>query len=59
MSRTAHGGRPTRMAQCGIAEVGSPMSVREGREIRDVVDILETDEGRHLLEAAHAAGGSL
>ncbi len=59
MSRTAHGGRPTRVAQCGIAEVGSPMSVREGREIRDVADILETDEARHLLEAAQAAGGSL
>ncbi|HXR12601.1 MAG TPA: sigma-70 family RNA polymerase sigma factor [Gaiellaceae bacterium] len=35
------------------------MSVREGREIRDVADILETDEARHLLEAAQAAGGSL
>jgi RNA polymerase primary sigma factor len=59
MSRTAHGGRPTRVAQCGIAEAGRPMSVREGREIRDVADILETDEARHLLEAAQAAGGSL
>ncbi|MGH2935618.1 MAG: sigma-70 family RNA polymerase sigma factor [Gaiellaceae bacterium] len=35
------------------------MSVRESREIRDVADILETDEARHLLEAAQAAGGSL
>jgi RNA polymerase primary sigma factor len=51
--------RPTCMAQCGIAEVGRVMSVREGREIRDVADILETDEARHLLEAAQAAGGSL
>ena len=51
--------RPTRMAQCGIAEAGRPMTVREGREIRDVADILETDEGRHLLEAAQAGGGSL
>jgi RNA polymerase primary sigma factor len=51
--------RPTCMAQCGIAEAGRPMSVREGREIRDVADILETDEARHLLEAAQAAGGSL
>ena len=59
MSRTAHSGRPTRMAQCGIAEAGRPMSVREGREIRDVGDILETDEARQLLEAAQAAGGSL
>ncbi len=51
--------RPIRMAQCGIAERGGSVSVREGREIRDVADILETDEGRHLLEAAQAAGGSL
>src|SRR5579872_3664739 len=35
------------------------MSTREARDVRDVADILETDEGRHLLEAAHAAGGSL
>jgi RNA polymerase primary sigma factor len=35
------------------------MSTREGREVRDVSDILETDEARHLLEAAQAAGGSL
>jgi RNA polymerase primary sigma factor len=32
------------------------MSTREGR---DVTDILETDEARHLLEAAQASGGSL
>jgi len=35
------------------------MSAREGREVRDASDILETDEGRHLLESAQAAGGSL
>ncbi len=35
------------------------MSTREARDVRDVADILETDEGRHLLETAHAAGGSL
>ncbi|HEY2541831.1 MAG TPA: sigma-70 family RNA polymerase sigma factor [Gaiellaceae bacterium] len=35
------------------------MSTREAREVRDVADVLETDEGRHLLEAAQAAGGSL
>ncbi|MDE3026084.1 MAG: sigma-70 family RNA polymerase sigma factor [Acidobacteriota bacterium] len=35
------------------------MSTREGRDVRDVSDILETDEGRHLLETAQAAGGSL
>jgi RNA polymerase primary sigma factor len=32
------------------------MSAREGR---DVTDILETDEARHLLENAQASGGSL
>jgi len=35
------------------------MSAREGQAVRDVSDILETDEGRHLLEVAQAAGGSL
>src|SRR6201982_4014634 len=35
------------------------MSVKEVRDVRDVADILETDEARHLLEAAQAAGGSL
>src|SRR5690348_16074315 len=36
------------------------MSTREAvREVREVADILETDEARHLLEAAQAAGGSL
>src|SRR5690242_10730099 len=28
----------------------------EGRAVRDVADILETDEARHLLEAATAQG---
>src|SRR5438874_13457713 len=28
----------------------------EGRAVRDVADILETDEARHLLEAATAHG---
>jgi RNA polymerase primary sigma factor len=31
----------------------------EARVVRDVSEILETEEARHLLEAAHAAGGSL
>ncbi|HEY4411921.1 MAG TPA: sigma-70 family RNA polymerase sigma factor [Gaiellaceae bacterium] len=35
------------------------MSTREARDVREVADILDTDEARHLLEAAHAAGGSL
>jgi len=29
------------------------------REVREIVDILDTDEARHLLETAQAAGGSL
>jgi RNA polymerase primary sigma factor len=29
------------------------------REVKEVSDIFETDEGRHLLETAQAAGGSL
>jgi RNA polymerase primary sigma factor len=35
------------------------MSAGEVRVVRDVSDILETDEARHLLETAQAAGGSL
>jgi RNA polymerase primary sigma factor len=35
------------------------MSTREARDVREVADVLDTDEARHLLEAAHAAGGSL
>jgi len=31
----------------------------EGRGTREVADILETDEARHLIDVAHAAGGSL
>src|ERR1700751_6084626 len=31
----------------------------EVQEARGVADVLETDEARHLLEAAQAAGGSL
>jgi RNA polymerase primary sigma factor len=31
----------------------------EARVVRDVSEILETEEARHLLEAAQAAGGSL
>jgi RNA polymerase primary sigma factor len=50
---------PIRVAQCGIARGGPPMSAGEVRVVRDVSDILETDEARHLLETAQAAGGSL
>jgi RNA polymerase primary sigma factor len=35
------------------------MSAKEVREVREVADILDTEEARHLLETAHAAGGSL
>ena len=35
------------------------MSAKEATEVREVSDILDTDEARHLLEAAQAAGGSL
>src|SRR6516165_1831386 len=31
----------------------------EVREARGIADVLDTDEARHLLEAAQAAGGSL
>ena len=31
----------------------------EGRGVREVTDLLETDEARHLIDAAQAAGGSL
>jgi RNA polymerase primary sigma factor len=53
---------PIRMAQCGIAKAGEATEVTtavEGRGVRDAADILETDEGRRLLDAAHAAGDSL
>ena len=35
------------------------MSAKEVREVREIVDVLDTDEARHLLETAQAAGGSL
>src|ERR1700747_3454095 len=35
------------------------MSAGEVREARGIAEVLETDEARHLLEAAQAAGGSL
>jgi RNA polymerase primary sigma factor len=35
------------------------MSAKEAPEVRGVADVLETDEGRHLLETAQAAGGLL
>jgi RNA polymerase primary sigma factor len=38
---------------------GRPLSAGETRVVRDVSDILETEEARQLLETAQAAGGSL
>jgi RNA polymerase primary sigma factor len=35
------------------------MSAKEVRDVREITDILDTDEARHLLETAQAAGGSL
>ena len=35
------------------------MSTKEVRDVREIADILDTDEARHLLETAQAAGGSL
>jgi len=35
------------------------MSAKEAPEVRATADVLETDEGRQLLEVAQAAGGSL
>src|SRR5579862_5315621 len=35
------------------------MSAKEATDVREVADLLETDEARHLLEVAQAAGGSL
>ena len=35
------------------------MSAKEATEVRAGADVLETDEGRQLLEVAQAAGGSL
>ena len=35
------------------------MSAKEAPEVRAAADVLETDEGRQLLEVAQAAGGSL
>src|SRR5487761_1422600 len=48
-----------RQAKGGIAEAGRPMSAKEVRDVREIADILDTDEARHLLEIAQAAGGSL
>jgi RNA polymerase primary sigma factor len=35
------------------------MSAKEVREVREIAEVLDTDEARHLLETAQAAGGSL
>jgi RNA polymerase primary sigma factor len=63
--------RPIRMAQCCIRKStscykrvqgrGNQLSATgvEVRGAREVTDILETDEARHLIDVAQAAGGSL
>ena len=70
MSRTAHGA-PSDPAWHSAASKKAGGGARDavggasectrgyGRVTREVTDILETEEARHLLEAAQAAGGSL
>jgi RNA polymerase primary sigma factor len=54
MSRTAYGGVRTRMADCGIAREGDMAAT--ATEEAPPTDVLETEEGRNLIEAAQAAG---
>jgi RNA polymerase primary sigma factor len=59
MSRTAYGALSDPHGTVRHRQ-GRPMSAGEARgAVRDVADILETEEARHLLEVAQAAGGSL
>jgi RNA polymerase primary sigma factor len=64
--------RPIRMAQCGIQKStlwykqdsgrGNQVSAAgvEGRgAVREAAEILDTEEARHLIDTAQAAGGSL
>jgi hypothetical protein len=54
MSRTAYGGVRARMADCGIAREGDMAAT--ATEEAPPTDVLETEEGRNLIEAAQAAG---
>src|ERR671934_35221 len=62
MSRSAYGARPGQLAQCGIAttpvhEGGTEVSAtQEVAAPRPVVDLLETDDAKALLEAGKEAG---
>jgi RNA polymerase primary sigma factor len=48
---------PSRMAQCGIAREGDMAATATATgEEASVVEVLETEEARNLLEAAQAAG---
>jgi RNA polymerase primary sigma factor len=59
MSRTAYGAMSDPHGTVRHRR-GRPMTAAgEARVVRDVSEILETEEARHLLEAAQAAGGSL
>ena len=56
MSRTAYGGVPLRMADCGIAREGEGHMAATATEDGSSVEVLETEEARNLIEAAQAAG---
>ena len=61
MSRSAHGGRPPELAQCGIALSGrrgvrSLSATEEAVSPKGVADLLETDDTKALLEAGREAG---
>jgi RNA polymerase primary sigma factor len=58
MSRTAYGAMSDPHGTVRHRK-GRPLSAGETRVVRDVSDILETEEARQLLETAQAAGGSL
>jgi RNA polymerase primary sigma factor len=54
MSRTAYGGAPSGMADCGIAREGDMAAT--ATEEAAPTEVLETEEARNLIEAAQAAG---
>src|SRR5690348_4611102 len=56
MSRTAYGGVPPHMADCGIAREGEGHMAATATEDGSSVEVLETEEARNLIEAAQAAG---
>jgi RNA polymerase primary sigma factor len=61
MSRSAHGGRPSQLAHCGIASSGqrgvrSLNATEEAVSPKGVADLLETDDAKALLDAGREAG---